>query len=56
MKRIAIIILASMVFGVIMALREEAHGLWLRAGIAALAGACLAVGLAYVQRRRPPTE
>jgi hypothetical protein len=53
MKRIVIVILGIIAFGILMALREEAVGLWLRAGIAALAGACLVVSFAYAQRRTP---
>ena len=56
MKRVVIVILGIIVFGMLMALREEAGSLWLRAGIAAAAAACLLISLMFARQSRSHTK
>ena len=47
------VVVGSAVFGVLMAMRTELHGLWMRAGVAAVAAAVLALAFVGSARCRP---
>jgi len=51
-SRWATLLVCICVFGVLMGLRPEAHSIWIRAGIAGVAFAILAVGMALFRYRK----
>jgi VanZ family protein len=50
-SRVAVIVFLCALFGFLMSIRQELAGLWLRAGVAAAAGAV--IGVALVVCRKP---
>ncbi len=48
----AVFITAIIVFSFLMAVREEFHSIWVRAGVAGLAAAILAAGIYHMGARK----
>ncbi|MBC7366672.1 MAG: hypothetical protein H7343_07645 [Undibacterium sp.] len=51
-SRLAVFITAIIVFSFLMAVREEFHSIWVRAGVAGLAAAILAAGIYQMGARK----